>query len=39
VLLWGAISVFRQASNELMDHELPDESRARIVALMTEDRD
>jgi ferrous-iron efflux pump FieF len=37
LLLWGAISVFRQASNELMDHELPEESRARIVALMTED--
>ena len=37
VLLWGAISVFRQASNELMDHELPDEARARIVSLMTED--
>jgi ferrous-iron efflux pump FieF len=37
VLLWGAISVFRQASNELMDHELPEESRARIIALMTED--
>jgi ferrous-iron efflux pump FieF len=37
VLLWGAISVFRQASNELMDHELPDEARARIVSLMTAD--
>ncbi len=37
VLLWGAIGVFRQASNELMDHELPDEARARIVALMTAD--
>jgi cation diffusion facilitator family transporter len=37
VLLWGAVSVFRQASDELMDHELPDEARARIVALMTED--
>jgi len=37
VLLWGAISVFRQASDELMDHELPDEARARIVALMTAD--
>jgi cation diffusion facilitator family transporter len=37
VLLWGAISVFRQSSNELMDHELPDEARARIIALMTED--
>ena len=37
VLLWGAISVFRQASSELMDHELPDEARAQIVSLMTED--
>ena len=37
VLLWGAISVFRQASGELMDRELPDDARARIVALMTED--
>jgi len=37
VLLWGAVSVFRQASGELMDHELPDEARARIVALMTAD--
>jgi cation diffusion facilitator family transporter len=37
VLLWGAVSVFRQASDELMDRELPDESRERITALMTED--
>jgi ferrous-iron efflux pump FieF len=37
VLLWGAISVFRQASGELMDRELPDDARARIVALMTAD--
>jgi cation diffusion facilitator family transporter len=37
VLLWGAISVFRESSGELMDHELPDEARARIVELMTED--
>jgi ferrous-iron efflux pump FieF len=37
VLLWGAISVFRQASDELMDHELPEDARARIVALMTQD--
>jgi cation diffusion facilitator family transporter len=37
VLLWGAVGVFRQASNELMDHELPDEARARIIALMTAD--
>jgi len=38
VLLWGAISVFRQAADELMDRELPDEARARIVSLMTADR-
>jgi len=37
LLLWGAVSVFRQASAELMDRELPDEARQRIVALMTED--
>ena len=37
LLLWGAISVFRASSLELMDHELTDEARARIVALMTED--
>ena len=37
VLLWGAIGVFRQASDELMDRELPNEARARIVSLMTED--
>ena len=37
-LLWGAVGVFRASSLELMDHELPDEARARIVALMTEDR-
>jgi ferrous-iron efflux pump FieF len=38
ILLWGAISVFREAAGQLMDHELSDEARARIVALMTEDR-
>jgi cation diffusion facilitator family transporter len=38
LLLWGAVSVFREAAGQLMDHELPDEARARIVALMTEDR-
>ena len=37
LLLWGAIAVFREASGQLMDHELPDEARARIVALMTAD--
>ena len=36
-LVWGAIKVFRQASLELMDHELPDEARLRIAALMIED--
>jgi cation diffusion facilitator family transporter len=38
ILLWGAIGVFREASGQLMDHELPDEVRARIVDLMTQDR-
>jgi cation diffusion facilitator family transporter len=38
ILLWGAIGVFREASGQLMDHELPDEVRARIVELMTQDR-
>ena len=37
VLLWGAISVFREASGQLMDHELPGDARARIVGLVTED--
>jgi cation diffusion facilitator family transporter len=37
LLLWGAVSVFREASGQLMDRELSDEARARIVALMTED--
>jgi cation diffusion facilitator family transporter len=36
-LLWGAVSVFRASSVELMDHELSDEARARIIALMTQD--
>ena len=36
-LLWGAIGVFREAGNQLMDHELPEEDRARIIALMTPD--
>jgi ferrous-iron efflux pump FieF len=37
LLLWGAISVFREAANQLMDHELPQEQRARIVELISED--
>jgi cation diffusion facilitator family transporter len=36
-LIWGAISVFRSASTELMDRELADDSRRRIIALMTAD--
>jgi cation diffusion facilitator family transporter len=38
LLLWGAVGVFREASNQLMDRELPDAARARIVELMTQDR-
>ena len=37
ILLWGAVSVFREASSQLMDHELPEAARARIIALVTED--
>ncbi|MDQ2861945.1 MAG: cation diffusion facilitator family transporter [Pseudomonadota bacterium] len=37
ILLWGAVTVFRQSSNQLMDHELSEDARARIAALMTED--
>lgn len=36
-LVWGAIGVFREAAGQLMDHELDDDARQRIVALMTED--
>ncbi|MDO9473011.1 MAG: cation diffusion facilitator family transporter [Caulobacter sp.] len=36
-LVWGAIGVFREAAGQLMDHELDDEARRRIVALMTQD--
>jgi ferrous-iron efflux pump FieF len=38
LLLWGAVGVFREASGQLMDEELPDAVRARIVDLMTEDK-
>jgi len=38
VLLWGAISVFRDAAAQLLDRELPAESRASIVKLVTQDR-
>lgn len=36
-LIWGAIGVFREASAQLMDRELPDGERERIVALATSD--
>lgn len=31
LLLWGAIGIFREAAAQLMDRELPDEPRARIL--------
>ena len=37
LLLWGAVSVFREASSQLMDRELPDDQRAEIVRLATAD--
>jgi cation diffusion facilitator family transporter len=37
LLLWGAVGVFREASGQLMDHELPEDAREKIVALMTQD--
>lgn len=36
-LIWGAIGVFREASAQLMDRELPEEERTRIVELATID--
>ncbi len=36
-LIWGAIGVFREASNQLLDRELPEADRERIVALATAD--
>lgn len=37
LLVWGAVGVFRQASSQLLDTELPAADRARIVELMTRD--
>ncbi|MDP1630737.1 MAG: cation diffusion facilitator family transporter [Caulobacter sp.] len=37
-LVWGAVGVFSEAGNQLMDRELPEEDRATILALMTQDR-
>jgi cation diffusion facilitator family transporter len=36
-LVWGAVQVFRDSSSQLMDRELPDAERARIIASMTAD--
>ena len=36
-LIWGAVGVFREASHQLMDRELPEEERRRIIALASED--
>jgi cation diffusion facilitator family transporter len=37
ILLWGAVEVFRGASNQLLDHELATSARARIVSRVMED--
>jgi cation diffusion facilitator family transporter len=37
LLLWGAVGVFREASGQLMDQELPEEAREKVVALMMQD--
>lgn len=37
LLLWGAVSVFREAAAQLMDRELPQPERRRIVELVTSD--
>jgi len=37
ILLWGAVSVFREAASQLMDRELPQADRDKIKALMTQD--
>jgi len=36
-LIWGAVGVFREASDQLLDRELPEAERERIVALATAD--
>jgi cation diffusion facilitator family transporter len=36
-LLWGAVQVFREAGDHLMDRELDEEERQRIVACVLED--
>jgi divalent metal cation (Fe/Co/Zn/Cd) transporter len=36
-LVWGAVSVFRASTTELLDHELDADARGRIAQLVTED--
>ncbi len=36
-LVWGAIGVFREAASQLMDRELDDAARQKILGLMTAD--
>lgn len=36
-LVWGAVTVFREAALQLMDHELSAEARAQILALARDD--
>jgi cation diffusion facilitator family transporter len=36
-LVWGAISVFREAAVQLMDHELSEDAREQILALAKDD--
>lgn len=37
LLLWGAIGIFRQASAQLMDRELPDDARLQILQAAADD--
>lgn len=37
LLLWGAVGVFREASDQLLDHEIDGEDRARVIAAVQED--
>jgi cation diffusion facilitator family transporter len=37
LLVWGAVNVFRQASSQLLDHELSDAARAKIIRLVSQD--
>ncbi len=37
ILVWSALAVYREASNQLLDHELPENDRRQIIALALED--